>query len=265
MKSLKSKRWLGIPVIAIISTILVIIVLCATTGVLVAQWAFSSQLSSSVTVSGSGIVLFKDLACTTAYAYPNDTLPSFGTINTDIGDAPFSSGTITIWLKNTGTTNLSPVISTNLSTSGLALNEVTAGNLSSVPVSLLSVASATLTSGFTGYGSPTVPSQYTFTVSSPISGTIPTSGYAIIGLGTPTQETIRYTGYDGTTITGIYDITTSTTHLAGDSIIFSGSNPSPILAPNQVHTITLKIVDNGNVTLGSNPHFNITIVSGAGS
>ena len=272
MKSILKKKWLGLPIITIIAALVIGLV----AGGVVADWHYTQTLqNSTVTISGSGLMLYKDAGATTAYSYPNDTLPSFGKINTDIGSAPFASGAVTLYLKNTGTTNLSPTIAMTStgSTSGLTLNEATAGTLSSSPVALL------------GLGTPLLPfiaSSYTSLMAgncgttgitdlltkSSINAVVPQTGYLETG-----SEIWHYTGWDvsgsGCVVhcdaRGVLG-TTPITYTDGTVITFGlMTMPSVTLSHGQVQTITLKVLDDGTATLGENPTFGIIIDANPGS
>jgi len=271
VKAILRKKWLGIPLVAVV----VALVIGLLAGSVIADWHYTQTLqSSTVTVSGSGLMLYKDAGCNTAYSLV-DTLPSFGKINTDIGSAPFASGAVTLYLKNTGTTNLSPTIAMTSSgvTTGLTLNEATAGTLSSSPVALL------------GLGTPLLPfiaSSYTslmggncgttgitdLLTKSSINAVVPQTGYLETG-----SEIWHYTGWDvsgsGCVVhcdaRGVLG-TTPITYTDGTVITFGlMTMPSVTLSPGQVQTITLKVLDDGTATLGENPTFGIIIDANPGS
>lgn len=243
MKKLLSKKWFGrYSAIAVIGVIMAVLALGACIGV-AADWHWNQSLtSSSIEIKGSSLQAFTTSSLNTQFSYPTDTLGSF-IIDRDIfqGSTPpptFQSNIHSVWLHNNGNTNLFPVLSTTWSASGLSLSS-SSGIVTSTPIQVLStiipVGSATIVDpGWQGHGSPTVPSQYNCPISAAISGIIPASGYAIIGQGTSTQEIIRYTAISGNLLTGIYDLSTSTLHVAGDTITFSNTyNPTPFLAPGQ--------------------------------
>lgn len=264
MKSFKSKKWFGIPTIAVISAILVICALCATTGVLVADWAFSSQLGASVTITGSSLVAFKDLACTTQYNYPTDTLPSFGNINND--HAGNVSSNVVFYLKNTGTTYLDPTIATNLNVTGLSLHNTTV--ITSTPVELISPAFVPSSNSMpdqpaTGNGLRDAGATSLQTQAG-MPGGVPSSG-AFIEVAS--GEIYTYTNIVGHVISGIVGGQLGTVDAGHpDGTITFGTITAGGFAAGQVQTVTLKIMTDSTATPSTTPKtFNIIIASAAGS
>lgn len=260
LKSIFRKKWILIP------CCLALVIGLLAAGAVYGSWHYTQTLSSStVQIKGSGLTLYTSSALTTAYAYPNDTLPNFS-LDSDTGSAPFLSNVVDLYLVNTGTKPLSPslAMTSTGNMTGLTVSDATAGILSSNPVSLLG-------NGFTASG---LTSQFNWTITASAAVPISTQMSAALPSGLPTSGYLQMDNeifhYSAITASDTVSIdqraclgTTAALHHA--CTVTWGVMGNTTLAPGQTFHVQLQVSDNGNAVLGSNPTIGIVIDSNAGN
>ena len=257
---MKHKKFLGIPIIGIISFFLV---MALAGGAVLGAWAFSQSNPGQIVIKGSGVGLFTDSACTQALS-PSTTL-NYG----ELRNSGNSTVTINLWLKATGTDAIKPTLAVTGLPAYISLFSG-ATQISATPTPLYTPASATFT--------PTVPA-----INSSILGAINASATAIVltnvsatpsgDLPTPAApwwfkfsdngEIVRVTNFDIPTVTATcvrgQGSTTATAHSAGAAISFGSLvvvTEVP-LAPGAILPVSLQLKALSDLT----PYLGQTITS----
>lgn len=250
------KLW-GIPVIGIVA-IVVVIALAGTAAI--AAFMFSRSQPATVVIKGGGADLFADAAC---------TVPLGDTVELDFGEVrqESASETVVMYLKNTGTDLLYPVLSADVN-SNLALIEATWGEIGSSPVMLYTPYSSTFVpSGVTNQNSDALTATDTYIHLDGVWTPGEASEPGVLRIGT---ELIYYEAFDGTPpnyglvncVRG-YNGSTAQAHSAMSTIEFGTLDTTPVdaLDVGEVQTITLYLQADGDLTayLGDTEAFTVVL------
>jgi hypothetical protein len=270
VRSFLKRKWLGIPLIAVIITC-VVVSMC--TGGVLAQFLFNSNNTASVTVSGSGVAMWTDVGLT--QSLPVGGAISFGKLNNDLAQP--TTNTFTIYLQNTGNTALSPTIQETGLTSPMSLQDATLGNIGSSPIALLPPVFA-LSSGSVTIRDAENATNTTITMAegpNPLT-VIPTAQNPVY-VQFANGEVITITSWTSTAYSGFPNVnvitclrgqngTTAQAQPAG-AVASIGNITASTLAPQAVKKLTLVLTapaDN-SLTLGNTYSFNIDIHADPGA
>lgn len=264
MKNLLKRKLFHIP-LALLAVVLTLGLLGG--GMAIGQWAFNQNNTGSISVTGSGLALFTNQADTTPLV-GNATLPAFASpLNMDMA-TPISGNTPSIWVLNTGKTNLTPTISASITNPNMVLHSTTLGALGSTPVALITQIWAL--NGVTMNLYPSI------TVTTPIT-TVGYDGGSVIGTPAPSgyfiidSEKFSYTSWNSSTssfdgVTRAVLGTTAATHTAGGGKQITCATMSGSLAPGQQAPLSFFMsAAEGSITdLNATANYTITVASVAG-